>query len=238
MAAHPLTIVVVAGGPGVRLGAGLPKALVELAGKPILLHCLTAIGAATTSDSGRRDAVEVVVVAPASRLREIGKLIGQQSWPWPARVVAGGAERQDSVRAGLRACPGAATVVIHDTARPFLPTRVLCNVLEAAADCGAAIAALPAVDTVKLVDTSRRVLSTPERDRTWLAQTPQAFRREVLLSAHDRAARNTATDDAALVEAYGQRVQVIEGDPILRKITTKNDLRWAEWVLDSGQWPR
>jgi len=238
MAAHPVAIVVVAGGPGARLGADLPKALVELGGKPILLHCLTAIDAATTSDSGRHGPVEVVVVAPASHTREVGELVGRRSWRWPARVVAGGEERQDSVRAGLRTCPEAATVVIHDTARPFLPARVLRDVLEATTNCGAAIAALPAIDTVKLVDGNRRIESTPPRDRVWLAQTPQAFRRELLVSAHRAAPSNTATDDAALVEAYGQPVQVVEGDPILRKITTKDDLRWAEWLLDSGQWPR
>ncbi len=229
-----VAIIAVAAGPGSRLAAGAPKAFVDLAGEPILLHGLRAIAAAAAAVAIDR----LVVVAPASHGEHARDLLAQSTWPWPVEVVAGGEQRQDSVRNGLDACPGTDIVVVHDAARPFLPAAVLGAVIDVASAQGAALAALPAVDTVKLVDEQRRIVSTPARQRVWLAQTPQAFRRELLLQAHTAAHGSPATDDAALVEALPAPVTVVDGDAALRKITTPEDLRWAEWMLESGQWPR
>jgi 2-C-methyl-D-erythritol 4-phosphate cytidylyltransferase len=225
-------LVLVAAGPGSRLGANRPKALVELAGRSILDHALESV----SNPAAAALLGAIVVVAPASHLGQVERLVARRIAD--GTVVAGGRERQDSVRAGLEACAGAEIVVVHDAARPFVSPVTLAAAIAAAADHGAAVAALPAVDTVKIVDDERFVASTPPRDRVWLAQTPQAFRREVLLSAHTAAGDNLSTDDAALVEAVRGRVQIVSGDPLTRKITTADDLRWAEWVLASGQWPR
>ena len=219
-----------------RLGDDRPKALVPLGGQPILMHALQSIAA--TDRSLYRD---ITVVAPASHLGEVESLVTAHDDTGKHRVIPGGTERQDSVRAGLAACSDAEIVVIHDAARPFLPGAVLSATIDKADEKGAAVAAVPAVDTVKIVSNSGRIESTPPRQGLWLAQTPQAFRRELLLAAHDAADNHgatPATDDAALVEKSGQDVYVVDGDPVLRKITTPDDLRWAEWLLGSGQWPR
>ncbi len=228
---HPVVLVVVAGGPGRRLGADLPKALVRVDNRPLLDLTLTALAHIDSAIS------RTVVVAPSSHMGEVEQIAGAK-WPWPVAVVPGGSERQDSVRIGLDACPQADTVVIHDAARPFVTAAALERVIAAAIEHGAAITALAAVDTVKLVDDAGNVRSTPPRHEVRQAQTPQAFRRDILVAAHAAAATNLATDDAALVEATGHPVRVVAGDPATRKITTAEDLRWAEWMLHSGQWPR
>lgn len=234
MSSHGVALILVAAGPGTRLGAGQPKALVECGGRPLLVHALDSIERAL--ETGGLDACAVVVVAPSGYDGEVRRLHAAR--PWPTHVVAGGEQRQDSVRAGLDACPQADIVVVHDAARPFLAPSTLALVIAAAAADGAAIAAVPAVDTVKIADEDRLVRATPPRETVWLAQTPQAFRREVLHAAHERAINRAATDDAALVEASGLPVRIVAGDPVARKITTGDDLRWAEWMLQSGQWPR
>ncbi len=231
MSTEPVALILVAAGPGSRLGADRPKALVELGGRTLLEHAFDSIAATRWSVE-----IFLVVVSPAAHVDTIRDLAAQ--WPGDGRVVAGGAERQDSVRAGLTACPDAAIVVVHDAARPFLTEETLSSVIATASTHGAAVAAMPATDTVKIVGEDGRVESTPPRDRVWLAQTPQAFRREVLTAAHASAGDNSSTDDASLVEMSGGRVQVVRGDPMARKITTVDDLHWAEWVLQSGQWPR
>ncbi len=232
MNGDPVALIVVAAGPGSRLGAGRPKALVDLEGRPLLAHALDSISRARTNVA----LSATVVVAPPTHLDETRTVVAD-GFP-QATVVAGGAERQDSVRAGLAACPDAAIVAVHDAARPFLTGETLSSAISAAAEHGAAIAALPAIDTVKIVDRDHRVESTPARERVWLAQTPQVYRREVLLAAHDSAPDNASTDDASLVEAAGGNVRVVQGHPMTRKITTAEDLRWAQWALASGQWPR
>ena len=244
MAHHRVGVVVVAGGSGTRLGAEVPKALVPLLDHPLLAHTLSSITRAAVAliDSTVERAI---VVAPRRHLDEIeavvtstAESVSANHWLRNPDVIVGGRERQDSVRAGIEVATDVDTLVIHDAARPFVTARAFADVVEAAAKLGAAITALPAVDTVKLVDASGRIRATPPRNEVRLAQTPQAFRRDVLLAAHAAAEENSATDDAALVEACGHPVHVVAGDAAMRKITTMDDLRWAEWMLRSGQWPR
>jgi 2-C-methyl-D-erythritol 4-phosphate cytidylyltransferase len=226
-------LILVAAGPGTRLGAGQPKALVLVAGRSLLCHALDSIERA----SGVGPVFDpLVIVAPVSRLDEV-RTLAALAWP-SASVVAGGVHRQESVRAGLDACPEAEIVAVHDAARPFVTAGAISRVFAAAVAEGAAIAALPAVDTAKIADEDGRVQSTPPRERVWMAQTPQAFRRDILVHAHARATGTSSTDDASLVEACGYPVRVVAGDPAARKITTADDLRWAEWMIQSGQWPR
>jgi len=228
-----VALILVAAGPGTRLGADRPKALVHLAGRPLLAHALDSITRAATADLVFDP---VVVVAPSAHMDEVRAVVGSR-WPGAA-VVAGGARRQESVRAGLEACADSEIVVVQDAARPFVTADAIARVVATAAADGAAVAALAAVDTVKIADESGRVQSTPPRERVWLAQTPQAFRRDILLDAHTRATGADSTDDASLVEARGHTVRVVVGDPAARKITTPDDLRWADWMIQSGQWPR
>jgi 2-C-methyl-D-erythritol 4-phosphate cytidylyltransferase len=224
--------ILVAAGPGTRLGAGVPKGFVDLAGEPLVIHSLRAMLAAPSIASA-------VVVVPVAEQRRMQTLIDAGRWGRPVRVVAGGPERQDSVRCGLDAAPPTELVAIHDAARPFVTAEVIEAAIDAAARCGAAIAAVAAIDTVKQAGDDGIIAATLARDRIWLAQTPQVFRAELIHSAHAAAMGGSgATDDALLVEQLGHPVRIVRGNPENRKITTPADLRWAAWLLAERAAPR
>lgn len=227
-AAHAATrgvgVVVVAAGSGARLGAGLPKAFVSLGGRPLLAHALEVVAAVPEVSS-------VAVVVPADLVDPSGPAWAGVTLPPGTVVVAGGAERTASVAAGLAALdPSCDVVLVHDAARCLTPVAVFERVV-AAVRSGAAgvVPGIPVVDTVKVVDAAGIVTSTPPRASMRAVQTPQGFRREVLLAAH--AAGVVATDDAALVEALGHDVLVVEGDVLAHKVTTADDLAHAERLL-------
>jgi 2-C-methyl-D-erythritol 4-phosphate cytidylyltransferase len=225
--------IVVAAGPGTRLGAGIPKGFVQLAGVPLFVRSLRAILSAPAI-------AEAIVVAPPEAMAQASALLNSHGpYRIPPQLIAGGAERQDSVRHGLAAVGDATLVAIHDGARPFVAPATVAAVIEAARSDGAAIVAIPATDTVKFVDPDHWIESTPPRARTWLAQTPQVFRRELIRAAHARGGDGApVTDDAALVERLGHRVRVVVGSADNRKITTPDDQAWAEWYLTRSAAPR
>lgn len=228
------TAIVVAAGPGTRLKGGGPKGFVPIAGVPLFIRALRAMDNAATISA------IVAVVPPAEQPKGVQFVETHGPWRCPVSVVEGGAERQDSVRAGIAAATGTDLIAIHDAARPFVRTEVTEAVVAMARRHGAAIVAIPASDTVKQVHADGWVEATPPRDHLWLAQTPQVFRADIIRTAHERAAADgvIATDDAALVERMGVRVYVVAGNPENRKITTPDDLRWAEWLLSAGSGPR
>ena len=146
-------------------------------------------------------------------------------------VVVGGAERTDSVAAGLAAVGDVDVVLVHDAARCLTPLAVFERVVATVAGGAAgAVPGIPLVDTVKSVAADGVITGTPDRATLRAVQTPQGFRREVLLAAHAGGVRTT--DDAALVERSGHHVVVVEGDPLAFKVTTPDDLDRAERVLD------
>jgi 2-C-methyl-D-erythritol 4-phosphate cytidylyltransferase len=213
-----------AAGRGERLGHELPKAFVPLAGRPLLLHALEALAAAPEVDA----VIPVVAAAELPRLQALLAEWGPQ--PKLAAAVAGGAERQDSVRAGVQALPpGASLVAMHDAARALLRPAAVSRVVAAARRSGAAILAVPVPDTIKRV-AAGRIVETPARAECWAAQTPQVFRTEILREALAKAAaeRYLGTDDAELVERLGVTVQVVEGDIDNFKLTHPEDLAMAE----------
>jgi len=222
-----IAVVVVAAGRGTRIGGDTPKAFVPLAGIPMVVYGLRTL-------VQLRKVVSVILVVGTGD-RERAQAVLEQYGPWPVvvRMTRGGAERQDSVAAGLGLVDAdAELVVIHDAARPFVSLLSATACATAAAAHDAAIVAVPAHDTVKLAD-DHRITQTLDRQRIWLAQTPQIFRVALLREAYGRAARDqrTATDDAALVEHLGKTVHIVPGEPTNRKITTPDDVRWAEWYL-------
>jgi 2-C-methyl-D-erythritol 4-phosphate cytidylyltransferase len=224
---------IVAAGPGTRLGAGIAKAFVPVGGVPLFVRALRALLAAPAID-------QAVIVAPPDALSEARALLDRHGpFRLTVQLVGGGAERQDSVRNGLAAITDAELVAIHDAARPFVAAATVEAAIAAARADGAAIVALPAVDTVKVADADGWIESTPPRARTWLAQTPQVFRTELIRAAHEGSdAGALATDDAALVERLGHRVRLVAGSADHRKITTPDDRAWAEWYLTRSAAPR
>lgn len=223
-------VVIAAGGAGRRMG-GLRKQYLELLGEPVLVHSLRPFLA--------HPAIGWAVVAiPAADLADPpGWLTGLDP---RIRLVAGGAERGDSVRLALEAVPEEAEVVlVHDAARPLVDRGTIDRALSAALGGVGAVAAVPLADTLKEVDAERRITATPDRRRFWRAQTPQAFPRRLLLDAARRAAEEgyEATDDAALVEYYGGTVVVVEGTPENLKVTTPVDLQVAEILLRARSAP-
>ncbi|MDN5716573.1 MAG: 2-C-methyl-D-erythritol 4-phosphate cytidylyltransferase [Janibacter sp.] len=220
-------VVVVAAGSGTRLGAGRPKAFVELVGVTILERSLRGVLAAAPD--------EVVVVVPATHVDEATAVVehlGERRSR--VSVVAGGAERTDSVSAGLAALSeDIRWVLVHDAARCLTPVAVFERVLAALrAGVVGAIPGVPVVDTIKVVDTGGVITETPLRETLRAVQTPQGFDREVLTAAHGAGA--AATDDAALVEALGHDVLVVEGDHRALKVTTPDDLVRAERLLTAA----
>lgn len=177
------------------------------------------------------DTAQVVVVAPASHLREAGALMSRHPRAGDVTVVAGGAERTHSVSAGIGALRDDVDVVlVHDAARCLAPASLFDRLVAAVREGDdAVVPGLAVADTVKQVDDDGFVVATPDRSRLRAVQTPQAFRRPVLARAH--ATGEEATDDAALVERLGVRVRVVEGDALAFKVTTAADLERADRIL-------
>ncbi|ASO17999.1 2-C-methyl-D-erythritol 4-phosphate cytidylyltransferase [Actinoalloteichus hoggarensis] len=230
--------VVPAAGRGERLGAQVPKALVEVAGEPLLVHAVHGLLAAGCVD-------HVVVAAPAAEVEVVTMAV--RRFEARVSVVVGGAERGDSVRlalrAGLRTLPDADVVLVHDAARAFTPVEVVRSVVDAVrAGSAAVVPVLPVSDTVKQVDETGRVVATPERAALRIVQTPQAFAAAVLRRAYDILAADDesaspvasvpqATDDAGLVERLGVPVRTVPGHAHAFKVTTPFDLALADALL-------
>jgi 2-C-methyl-D-erythritol 4-phosphate cytidylyltransferase len=221
---------IVAAGSGERLGAGQPKALVEVAGRPLLQWSLDALAAL--------DEVERIVVALPPGSQGLPGLPAGISAPAHASGVAGGPVRSDSVRRALEAAgeAGGELVLVHDAARPLLGTELAREVLAALAaraDADAAIAAAPVTDTIKRAGADRIVSATLARDELWSIQTPQVFRRAALQRALAVAPEElaSATDDAWLVERQGGRVLLVPASAENIKVTTPLDLALAELLL-------
>jgi len=223
----PTGVILAAAGEGRRLGSRLPKALVPLAGKPLFLHSLRTFAALPFVR-------EIAVVLPAEWVERIRRRLGRRLAALKVTaLVPGGVRRQDSVRLGLEALT-TPIVLVHDAARPLVTREAVTALAEAAARRGAAVLAHPAVDTIKIADARGRVVSTPDRARVWHAQTPQGFRRSVLLNAYKVNGRANATDDVQLVERAGGVIWIVRGDATNFKVTTPEDLERAEKLLDRG----
>lgn len=225
--ARDTAAVLLAAGSGRRAG-GRNKALLPLAGEPLLAHSLRALAAAPS-------VVEVVLVLPPADHEALAA-----EWAFrpeengATRVVSGGAERWLSSQAGCRAAaPELPLLLVHDAARPLVTPPLVEAVLAAARQHGAALAAVPLADTLKEADAGGRVRRTLPREGLWRAQTPQAARRELLLAAFSAwpDAAPPPTDEAALLEAVGEHPVLVAGPPENFKVTVREDLLLAEAVL-------
>ncbi len=217
--------IIVAAGRGERMGAGRPKAFLPLLGEPMLLRAARAFDAARCVEA-------VVAVVPAAEIEAARALLRQLSKQ--TTVVAGGERRQDSVLAGMTQVPDGfdGIVLVHDAARPFVEPSLVDAVARAAGEHGAAVPLLPVVDTMKRVQDGR-VVGTLDRDSLGAAQTPQGFRFSLLVRAYEDAFRAhvTVSDECMAVERLGEAIAAVLGSPRNRKLTTPEDLAWAESLL-------
>ena len=225
-----IAAIIAAGGRGARLGGPAPKQLRTVGGRTLLERSIAPFDASARIG-------EIVVVLPPDVLASPPDFVHRLRTP--ARLVAGGARRQDSVAAGLAAiAPASEMVVIHDAARPFCTPALIDRTIDAAAESGAATAALPAVDTVKegrVADGVAVAGATLPRERIYLVQTPQAFRVGVLRDAVERGRGGAeATDEATLVERAGHPVRLVQGDARNLKVTSRDDLERAEQMAAAG----
>lgn len=219
--------VIAAAGRSARMGQGTPKVLLSLHQVPIIVRSILPFHHSSHVD-------DVVVVATEASIERVRELVAQYGLRKVSQVVAGGLKRQQSVALGLQAVGPCEVVLVHDGARPLVTADIIERVVEAAREHGAAVPAVALQDTVKRVD-GDRVVETLNRDELRAVQTPQGFRYEVLVAAHERARAEGfyGTDDATLVERMGHPVVVVPGSPENLKITTPEDLVMAEALL---QW--
>lgn len=218
---------IVAGGRGERLGSETPKQFLDVSGKSVLARSVDAVWSCTKVN-------EIVVVVPESHKSAAARMLAGRE----VIIVSGGAERQDSVFAGLSAVSGQADLVlIHDGVRPFASRALIERVVAAAEKSGAAIPGLAIRETIKEADPKTgKVICTVDRKSLFTVQTPQVFSRELIMEAHQRAQALGfyATDDAGLVEWMGREVTMVEGEENNIKITTPLDLQLAEIIAGSG----
>ena len=212
---HSVTVIIPAGGSGERLGASIPKALVQLADRTLIEHCVSRIAPIAN---------QIIVAAPAGHEEKFRSLLGDD-----ILVVTGGITRTDSVRAALSRATSD-YILVHDAARSLASTQLAGRVIDALASGEkAVIPVLPVIDTIKNVDHNNFVITTHDRNTLRAVQTPQGFEAQTLRAAH--ATSDDATDDAGLVEALNIPVKVVEGEERAFKITVPEDLARAQRAL-------
>lgn len=220
--------IIVAAGKGSRMGLGFNKLLAPICGLPVLHWTIKAF-----AGSGLVDKLILVInTDDEAAVSEIAS-----HFQIGVTLVRGGAERQQSVYNGLKIVPDICdTVLIHDGARPFVDAGIINRSIENARLYGAACAGMPVKDTIKCLDSEGCIVSTPGRETLWAAQTPQAFKRDIILKAHENAFIQglKATDDAMLAESIGIKVRMFEGSHRNIKITSKEDLILAEALAAIG----
>jgi 2-C-methyl-D-erythritol 4-phosphate cytidylyltransferase len=224
---EPLTItgnrvsaIIVGAGSSERMG--MDKIFAALGGREILTWSIDTFQNCKNID-------RIIIVLNQRNIEQGNDLVQKRKWTKVTDVCTGGKLRQDSVKNGLSKLSNCDWVIIHDAARPFVTDTIIKNGLDAAGETGSAIAAVPAKDTIKSVDSNLYVDSTPDRSKLWAVQTPQVFRFDIIMDAHDRN-NGQVTDDAAMVEQAGYRVKIFMGAYTNIKITTPDDMILAEKI--------
>lgn len=230
---HPfISAVIVAAGKSTRIKMDINKQYLEIGGKPVLVHTLSAF------EKCRRIDEIILVVNSGDIFYCKDNIIDKYGFKKITKVIGGGDERQFSVYNGLKQVNKKCEIVlIHDGARPFVTEDVILKGIEKAEEFGASCIAVPVKDTVKIVEDGDVIESTPDRNKLWAVQTPQIFRYELIMKAYEKACKDgyTGTDDTVLVERLGYNVHVVLGNYYNIKITTKEDLVIAEAIAKAIQ---
>ncbi len=219
--------IVVAAGSGKRLKLKIPKALVKIKSRPIILYALGVL-------SRHPDIDEIILVTSLADKQAIAGAIAKYRIAKVKAIVSGGARRQDSVHNGLKAVAvDSQLVLIHDAARPFVDKKIISAVIKEAKSSGAAIVGVPVKATIKEVVVGRSSLvvrRTIDRNKLWEIQTPQVFKKGLIVYAYKKFGKTDVTDDAMLIEKMGKRVAIVRGSYNNIKITTPEDLIVAEAI--------
>lgn len=218
-------VIIPAAGQGKRMGAGKNKLLLTLNDIPIFVHTLRVFEKDVQCDG-------IILVISPNDEESFKGLISNYHIRKVTAIVYGGKERQNSVYNGLKTVQSSGVILVHDGARPFIDIDTIHTLVEAAEQHGAAVVAVPVKDTIKRVE-NNEVIETVERAGLWAIQTPQAFRVPLLLEAHQWAEKNgyMGTDDASLVEKINKPVKIVQGSYDNIKLTTAEDLYFAEAIM-------
>ncbi len=224
-----VSVVIVAAGKGTRMGPGMDKLFLEVAGRPLVAHTWSAFDSSP-------DINHIVVVVRSGLEPDFQQLAHTYRFKKPYSLVAGGAERQNSVWNGLARVPNETEIVaIQDGARPCTTHKIISDCIAAAREIGAAVSAQRVTDTLKEVGENNLVARHLDRSRFWAVQTPQVFHKEIILKALDAALKQnrSITDDTAACELIGQPVKLVESTTPNPKATSPGDLPYLELLLAS-----
>jgi 2-C-methyl-D-erythritol 4-phosphate cytidylyltransferase len=222
-------VIIPAAGQGKRMGAGKNKLLLELNSIPVFIHSLKVFEEDELCDG-------IILAIHPQDEAEFNSLLKKYGVKKVLELVPGGKERQDSIYNALKTVKGDGIILVHDAARPFIRKEHIHGLLDTALETGAAIIGVQAKDTMKTVRDDV-VMATVERSSLWAVQTPQAFRFSVLYRAYEQAEKDgfIGTDDSSLVERISHRVTMVEGDYDNIKLTTQEDLFFAQAILQKRQ---
>lgn len=219
-----ITALVPAAGTGMRMNLDLIKPLVQIQEKPIIIYTLEALEAHPSID-------EIILIFKKEGLVQARALVKEYNIKKVSRVIGGGSTRKESVRNGLEVVDSKTKfVLIHDGVRPFIDQASITRVIEAARNHGAAILGVPVKSTIKKIQANSEVDTTIKRENLWEIQTPQVFERELIQKAYLSASKHAVPDDAALVELMGKKIKVVMGSYFNIKITTQEDLIFADAI--------
>ena len=216
-------VIVLAAGSGKRMNAGQNKMFLQLNGKPVLERTVTVFQQSDAIDG-------IVIVAKADEVEQVQKMVPKEQFGKIICYTAGGKERQDSVLCGLTALKTFGEdvyhrVLIHDGARPFINQETIKKTIERVKEVGAVVVGAPAIDTIKICSEKGEIIETPKRKTVFHAQTPQTFRFDEILKAHEKLKGENFTDDSSMMEKLGHKVYIVEATHENRKITFREDLQ-------------
>lgn len=219
-----LSAIILAAGGGRRLKARVPKPLVKIGKLPAIIYSLRSLSRHAGID-------EIILVVSPGNQQAITQALKSYSFKKMKAIILGGKRRQDSVNNGLKVVSANINwVLIHDSARPFVDYKSITKVILAAKKTGAAILGVPVKATIKSIKSGGIVDRTLDRRKLWEIQTPQVFKKEIILRAYKKYSKENVTDDASLVEKLGEKVKIISGSYENIKITTKEDLLFAQAI--------
>lgn len=230
MQTEKITAIVLAGGSGKRMGGTVKKQYMLLAGYPVLYYSLAAF---------QKSSVDTIILVTNEKEYCQKEIVQAYHFDKVTKIVSGGAERYNSVYAGLLAAEGSSYVLIHDGARPFVSQEMIDHSIEMVKKYRACAVGMPVKDTIKIVDKSGFTVTTPKRETVWQVQTPQTFSYPLILAAYEKVLAKQVegiTDDTMVAEYQSDvRVKLIEGSYDNMKITTPEDITVAEALLKTNQ---